>query len=289
MTPTSVLICAALLALLLVLAPLMTRRICQVAGLMKPNFRGAIIPACLGTTLLLVACPVYAALFFARISYFAPPMAAAFLLVTTGFGLLGLADDVWGSRTVGGFKGHIKAALMGKPTTGGAKLLGGGLCALGAAFLVNRHFSVAVLADAGVIALGANALNLLDVRPGRAGFGFAVLATAAAIGAVCAVFGGGENAAQSAGGFLLLLPVVLAALREVLPDARAEGMMGDTGSNLLGASAGLACASVLPFWGRVVLLVCLLALNALAERVSLSALIGKTPLLARLDARLGVR
>ena len=293
---------AVLMGVLLGFAPRLTRALCRKWGLVKPNFCGMVIPASLGITFLLACCPVYAALLFAPSGggFAFPPMTAAgaYLLTTAGFGLLGLADDKWGSRTVGGFKGHIKAALRGKPTTGGAKLLGGGLCALGAAFLVRygeaaqgAAFSLPFLADvaidAGIIALGANALNLLDVRPGRASFGFAVLAGIAAVGMVCTLANGTEVNATKA--VFLLLPVVLAALRETLPDARANGMMGDTGSNLLGASAGLACVLALPLGGRIVLFAVLLGLNALAERVSLSALIAKTPLLARLDKRLGVR
>ena len=292
---------AALIGVLLGFAPRLTRALCRKWGLVKPNFCGAVIPASLGITFLLVCCPVYAALLFAPSggSAFLPMTAAgAYLLTTAGFGLLGLADDKWGSRTVGGFKGHIKAALRGKPTTGGAKLLGGGLCALGAAFLVrygeaaqgaafSLPFFGGLVIDAGIIALAANALNLLDVRPGRASFGFATLAGVAAVETVFTLANSTQvNATKAAG---LLLPVVLAALRETLPDARANGMMGDTGSNLLGASAGLACVLALPLGGRIVLFAALLGLNALAERVSLSALIAKTPLLAHLDKRLGAR
>lgn len=144
------------------------------------------------------------------------------------------------------------------------------------------------LMDAAVIALAANALNLLDVRPGRALFGFAVLAGVAA-GVTMLVCTFGQNLSEMAPSFLLLAPLVLAALREVLPDARARVMLGDTGSNLLGASAGLLCVCVLPLWGRVLLLAVLLGLNALAERVSLSALISKIGVLLALDRWLGVR
>ncbi len=277
----------------LLFAPRAARALCNRWELVKPNFQGTQIPASLGLTFLLAACPVYVALLFANAPLFSMRQTSAFLLTTAGFGLLGLLDDKWGSRAVGGFKGHIKSLLRGKPTTGGAKLIGGGLFALVAAWLTDYATPgdlFAVLLDAALIALAANALNLLDLRPGRAFFGFAVLSFVAASATAYAVVFANANAALPAtAGLLLFAPVVLAALREVGADARARGMLGDTGSNLLGATVGLACVCVLPVWGRVVLALVLLALNGLAERVSLSALINKTPVLARLDKRLGVR
>ena len=43
-------------------------------------------------------------------------------------------------------------------------------------------------------------------------------------------------------------------------------MMGDAGSNLLGAVAGLAAVVAMPLWGRALLLLILLALNAAADK-----------------------
>jgi UDP-N-acetylmuramyl pentapeptide phosphotransferase/UDP-N-acetylglucosamine-1-phosphate transferase len=76
---------------------------------------------------------------------------------------------------------------------------------------------------------------------------------------------------------------------EAWPDARGKAMMGDVGSNLLGAGAGLAAVIELPVWGRIVLFALLAALNLAAERVSLSAVIERSPILRALDRRLGVR
>ena len=51
--------------------------------------------------------------------------AAAYFLVTFSFGLLGLVDDLYGSRKVGGFSGHFGALRRGRLTTGAAKAIGG--------------------------------------------------------------------------------------------------------------------------------------------------------------------
>jgi UDP-N-acetylmuramyl pentapeptide phosphotransferase/UDP-N-acetylglucosamine-1-phosphate transferase len=282
--------------LLLAVAPLVARMLCRAFGLLKPNFRGEKIPAAAGLTFLVVSGVVYGALLgngTALGSFYTP----AFLMVTLGFGLLGLIDDLWGSRSVGGFKGHLKALFSGRPTTGAIKLIGGGFVALAASYVLHRTDVAPLLCDAALIALAANALNLLDVRPGRALFGFTLLALPALLDTLLAVRHARFTAPtplpddllwQTPPG-VLIGPVVCAAAVEWLPDVRAKAMMGDTGSNLLGAAAGLAAAVSLPLWGRLALLALLVGLNLLAERVSLSALIERTPWLRALDRRLGAR
>jgi UDP-N-acetylmuramyl pentapeptide phosphotransferase/UDP-N-acetylglucosamine-1-phosphate transferase len=67
-------------------------------------------------------------------------------------------------------------------------------------------------------------------------------------------------------------------------------MLGDTGSNLLGGLLGLGLVlAVHSLIGRVVILLCLLALHFLAERVSLTRVIEQNPILRKLDALTGVR
>jgi hypothetical protein len=152
-------------AVLALLCPVFTRMLCPELKLIKPNFQKKDIPSAAGLSFLLpLAC--YPALWPAIV-----------------FGLLGLADDLWGSRTVGGFKGHLKSLLAGKPTTGALKLFGGGLVALTAAWLSFPHEPLRLIVAAGIVALGANTLNLLDLRPGRACFGFALFLLPAALAA----------------------------------------------------------------------------------------------------------
>ncbi len=274
---------------LLAAAPLLARLLCRALGRVKPNFKGDLVPASAGLTFLLVGAVADTALALSRAGI--GERAPVFLLVTVGFGLLGLLDDLFGTRAdAGGFRGHVRALFAGRPTTGGLKMLGGGALALAASWLLHAAgppgrppgpaFFALVLLDALVIALAANALNLLDVRPGRALFGFVLLALPTAV-----VVARGESLQGGA----LLGVLILAAGIEAWPDASGKAMMGDTGSNLLGACAGLAAVIELPIWGRVVLFVLLAGLNLAAERVSLSAVIERTPLLRALDRRLGVR
>jgi UDP-GlcNAc:undecaprenyl-phosphate GlcNAc-1-phosphate transferase len=244
-------------AVLALLCPVFTRMLCPELKLIKPNFQKKDIPSAAGLSFLLpLAC--YPALWPAIV-----------------FGLLGLADDLWGSRTVGGFKGHLKSLLAGKPTTGALKLFGGGLVALTAAWLSFPHEPLRLIVAAGIVALGANTLNLLDLRPGRACFGFALFLLPAALAAPLL--------------FASLWPLAIVLAIEWCADSRAHAMLGDTGSNLLGALAGILAVQALPFTGQVILLTVLLALNLAAERTSLSGVIEKTPWLRALDRKLGVR
>ncbi len=256
-------------------ARFMCRALCKRLGRERPNFQGDIIPASSGLTHLLL-CPVA----FTALTQLpdVPPQTrqtATLLLVACAFGLLGLIDDLYGSRAVGGFKGHIKALFIGKPTTGSLKLVGGGIVALWLGILHNG-FAPFALTDAALIALAANALNLLDVRPGRAQFGFAVLA-------LPTLFVGGLPAV------LVAFPLLASVAVEWKADRTARAMMGDTGSNLLGACAGVLLCVHLPAYGRLIALALLLSLNLLSEQTSLSGLIERNPALRALDRRLGIR
>jgi hypothetical protein len=162
---------------------------------------------------------------------------------------IGLADDLW-SGPERGFRAHVRAGR----TTGVLKLVGIPLIG----FAATRRVSGALL-----VGLAANALNQLDTRPGRAlkAYLVATLIVDAPRGLA-----------------VLLLPY----------DLREMGMLGDAGSNALGAMLGLN--SVERFTGRARwgAIGALAALTLVGERTSLGALIERTPVLAQLD-RLGRR
>ncbi len=160
---------------------------------------------------------------------------------------VGLADDVW-SGPERGFRRHLSSGR----TTGVLKLVAIPLVGL----LATRRVSGAVL-----VALAANALNQLDTAPGRA------------------------LKAYLAAAVLVDAPKGLAVL--LLPyDLREMGMLGDAGSNSLGALLGLKSVGRLTGRGRAVAIGALAGLTLLGETVSLGNLIERTPVLRDLD-RLG--
>ena len=158
---------------------------------------------------------------------------------------IGLADDLW-SGPERGFRSHLRAG----GTTGVLKLVGIPLVGL----LATRKLSGALL-----VGLAANALNQLDTKPGRALKAY--LAAALAVGAP------------------LRAAVLLAPY-----DLREMAMLGDAGSNALGALLGLSSVERFTERGRWAAIGALAGLTLLGERRSLGALIERTPGLRELDA-----
>ena len=82
------------------------------------------------------------------------------------------------------------------------------------------------------------------------------------------------------GGIVVLFGVCLALL---WPDLRERCMLGDAGSNVLGAMVGLAALTSFGTTGRWVALAIALFLNLASEWVSFSKLINGSPMLSYLD------
>jgi UDP-N-acetylmuramyl pentapeptide phosphotransferase/UDP-N-acetylglucosamine-1-phosphate transferase len=199
-----------------------------------------------------------------------PRMRAAALLAGVGSGLLGGYDDLAGSASSRGFKGHLGALARGQLTSGGVKLLGIGATGLAAATLARsrRHNALDVLANGAILAGAANLMNLFDLRPGRA---------------IKAGFLAGTPLALASSAAAAIVAAPLGAAAALLPeDLRERAMLGDAGANALGALLGLA-ATTLGRGGRLAVLTGLVALNGASEVVSFTKVIQRTPLLHRLD------
>jgi UDP-N-acetylmuramyl pentapeptide phosphotransferase/UDP-N-acetylglucosamine-1-phosphate transferase len=246
--------------------------------LRKPNFRGARIPSMAGLFVVLAGVFFYAVEWLSEGVHEAIP--AVYLLVTLCFGVLGALDDVCGDRSVGGFRGHLGALRRGRFTTGLGKMVGGGVASLVAGWLIHRTHPWEALLAALLIALTANTVNLLDVRPGRSLFGFFLGAVA-----VVAVL----HAWRAVDiGFFFYFAVVIAVLLYPL-DASARVMLGDTGSNAFGAILGVAFAVFLSLPSQIGVAVGLVLFQIWCEKYSLSKTIESTPWLRSLDAKIGVR
>ncbi|MGP3984469.1 hypothetical protein [Streptomyces sp. KR80] len=154
---------------------------------------------------------------------------AAGVLAVLAAGACGAYDDVVG-RGDGrrGFRAHLDALRSGEVTTGTIKLFGIGAAGLVAGALLKERPADKVLAGA-AIAGTAHAVNLLDVRPGRAAK--AVLAVA-----VPGLLRGGAAGVVSA--------ATMGATAAVLGEDLGERtMLGDCGAHALGAGLGVAVAA----------------------------------------------
>ena len=234
--------------------------------LLVENHRGVLVPRVLGLALAVDA--VVWTLVVASIVH----------VGAAGWGALGgmllvfaagLIDDLApeGPR---GLRNHLRSVASGRPTTGLLKVL----VIVGSAVVVvalqpERSASVTIL---GVVLLAAcaNLWNGLDVVPGRSLKAFLLPA-----GAFVAW---GEPSSVPAVTGLLVGAIV------VLPfDLRETAMLGDGGANLLGFAAGTGLYAILPDPWVAVAAATAVVLNAVAETVSLSRVIERTPPLRWVD------
>ena len=247
-------------------------------GHIEPNFRGERIPQSFGIVILLGAAPL-----LLRLPHLIPVprhSIPSWLLALIGFGLLGLLDDFRGDKKIKGLRGHFRAAWVERRvTTGFIKAVGGASLALVLGVFRFPHSPAEALLAAALIALSANAINLFDLRPGRAGAVFLICASG------MLVLGWQlQNRVV-----LCLLCVCLPTLMVYLRDRRALAMMGDTGSNPLGACLGLALVEQPSVALRMVALALLIGLHILAEKMSITKLIERYAPLRALDRLTGAR
>jgi UDP-GlcNAc:undecaprenyl-phosphate/decaprenyl-phosphate GlcNAc-1-phosphate transferase len=187
----------------------------------------------------------------------------------------GVLDDLRGSGKRRGLRGHLGALAHGEVTTGAVKLAGLAATGLGAAILEGGAPADVVI-NAGLIAGGANLLNLFDLRPGRAIKVATLVAGLIAGGSAITKDGeltGLAAVAAPAGAALALLP----------EDLGEQAMLGDAGANALGAMLGAAAAAALPRTARACLLTGIAALTVASEKVSFTKVIASTPPLNWLD------
>ena len=162
---------------------------------------------------------------------------------------IGLADDLW-SGPERGWRSHLAAGR----TTGVLKAAA--IPAVGA-------LATGSLPGGLLVGLSANALNLLDTKPGRALKAFLVAAALLR----------GRSLGPYAGVAVMLAPY----------DLREMAMLGDTGSNALGAVLGLAAVPRLTGRSRWIAIAALGGLTVLGELRSLGSLIERTPGLRAAD------
>lgn len=198
------------------------------------------------------------------------------LFACFAFAFLGLIDDLLGTDADRGFRGHLRALVHGRLTTGAMKLFGGGVVAIVLAAAPGQVSGRRLLADAALVALAANLGNLLDRAPGRTIKVGLVVYLPIALAAGTSPVG------------LALAPVVGAAAGLLPADLDERLMLGDTGANLLGAVLGLAVVLETSRPVRTGVLIALVLLNVASERVSFTRVIDASPGLRHFD-RLGRR
>ncbi len=248
------------------------------AGLVRENYRGALIAFPLGAVLATAALVALAPLAFlddrADLDLLEPDL-RRWLPYLLGIAFLGFLDDALGRgeavATPRGWSGHWAALREGSLSTGAIKAIGA--LALAAYVVSGRGLEDwRYVADVALLVLATNLFNLLDLRPGRAEKGLALLGAGLCLGAWT------WEPLELLG--IFIGPVVVGAWLTLGERA----MLGDTGSNLIGAVAGAWLLTVLGEDGRLVALAVVLALTIYGELRSISATIDSVPPLRWLDS-----
>lgn len=193
-----------------------------------------------------------------------------FMVLTLSFA--GLLDDVLGDSSAKGISGHIRNLLRGGFSTGIIKA-GTGLV-LGIGFALNMYYNLIIFfIDVVLFVLCVNAMNLLDLRPGRAIKGWLIAVILfLLLGRFSQVW--------------ILLPLFAGICLYIRDEMNEIYMLGDTGSSLLGGIAGFYAVTALPLTAKVFFMLLLIAFHILTEHVSLSVCIENISILRKLD-RLG--
>lgn len=248
------------------------------AGLVRGNYRGALLAFPLGAVLATAALVTLAPLAFlndrADLDLLEPAL-RQWLPYLLGIAFLGFLDDSLGRgeavATPRGWRGHWAALRTGSLSTGAIKAVGA--LALAAYVVSGRGLeSWRYLVDVALLVLTTNLFNLLDLRPGRAEKALALLAVGLCLGAwtfepleLLGIFAG---------------PVLVGAWLTLGERA----MLGDTGSNLVGAVAGVWLLTTLGQDARLAALAVVLALTIYGELRSISRTIDSVPPLRWLDS-----
>jgi hypothetical protein len=248
------------------------------AGLLRANYRAAELAFPLGAVLATAALVALAPLAFLNdrgdLDLLAPGL-RQWMPYLLGVAFLGFLDDSLGrgeaTDAPRGWRGHARALREGSLSTGAVKALGA--LALAAYVVSGRGLeSWRYLADVALLILATNLFNLLDLRPGRAEKGLALLGLGLCLGAwtlaplkLLGIFAG---------------PILIGAWFTL----RERAMLGDTGSNLLGAVGGVWLLTTLGADARLIALAAVAGLTIYGELRSISATIESVPPLRWLDS-----
>jgi UDP-GlcNAc:undecaprenyl-phosphate GlcNAc-1-phosphate transferase len=248
------------------------------AGLVRENYRGVALAFPAGAVL--IACSLIALAPLAVLDDRADldlldPELRRWIVYVLGVALLGLLDDGLGrgaaEDSARGWRGHATAVLAGRFSTGAIKAVGA--LALAAYAVSGRgREGLDYVADLALLLLATNLFNLLDLRPGRVEKAFLLLLAGLCLGAWTAE--PIEMLGLFIGPVLVLAPYTLGE----------RAMLGDAGSNLIGAVAGVSMLVVLGDDGRLVALGIVAALTVYGEFRSISQTIERVPLLRALDS-----
>ena len=248
------------------------------AGLVRENWRGRTVAYPAGAVLIASALVTLAPLALlddrADLDLLDPDL-RRWIVYVLGVALLGLLDDSLGrageTDSPRGWREHARAVLAGRFSSGAIKAVGAFALAAYAVSGRGRE-NLDYLADLALLLLATNLFNLLDLRPARVEKAFFLLIVGLCLGAWTL------EPLELLG--IFIGPVLIGAWFTL----RERAMLGDTGSNLIGALAGVSLLETLGDPARLIALGIIAALNLYGEFRSITAAIERVPLLRQLDS-----
>ncbi|CAG7642047.1 hypothetical protein ACFQI7_11390 [Paenibacillus allorhizosphaerae] len=244
-------------------------RFMQEHRLVEVNYRGESIPTACGLFLLLVLLIGY--LLQKLTGWTTLPSEAEFVLAAVLVGVAGLLDDLIGDKKTKGIANHWRAWLQrGMPSTAVVKAAAAGAAGI-LLFAGSAASSIEMILHVLLLLLTTNAVNLMDVRPGRA-LKFYYLQLALLLAA--ASFGSSAvDPLYSGLGWVFLLPITAGAAVLTYADVKGRAMLGDTGANVLGFTLGCGWVWYASVAAQMTLILLLLGLHALTWKRSLTRMI----------------
>jgi UDP-GlcNAc:undecaprenyl-phosphate/decaprenyl-phosphate GlcNAc-1-phosphate transferase len=265
------------LAVALAVVPAGVRAL-ESAGLRRTNYRGRDLAYPLGAVLVAASLVALAPLAplddRADLDLLDPELRRWFAYIV-GVAFLGLMDDTIGQGANAdaprGWREHTKAVLSGHLSTGAVKAVGALALAAYATSGLGRE-SLDYLVDLALLLLATNAANLLDLRPGRAEKALFLVGAGLCLGYWTV------TPVELLG--LFIGPVIVGAWFTL----RERAMLGDSGSNVIGALIGVWLVTTLSDPARYWALGLLALLTIYGEFRSISSAIERVPLLKQLDS-----
>ncbi|MDF2520800.1 MAG: glycosyltransferase [Clostridia bacterium] len=239
------------------------------AGITRENYKSKKVPFAAGIAFLpvLLAASALTLYLFQDSSI----IYIGYFFGVSSVGFAGILDDMIGEKDIKGLRNHTVSFLKGHVTTGFIKAFVGFFTALIAVVSISKGILDYII-NVFIFALFTNALNLMDLRPGRC------IKTFLTIGLI--IFLSNLNS------LIPIIPlgiVLIIGLVYLAYDLKEQSMLGDTGSNVLGATLGYFSAASFNITVKLVVFLLLLTINMAAEKVSLTKIISKNKILNYLD------
>ncbi|MFP4660880.1 MAG: UDP-N-acetylmuramyl pentapeptide phosphotransferase [Halanaerobiales bacterium] len=237
-------------------------------NLLKKNYKGQSVPVVGGVVLIVFSMLFYYILYL--INFIERGLLEIYLFIVIIIGLMGLLDDIKGSKESQGLSGHLKSLMKGYLTTGILKIIITLVLSILVSVQISNYNIYIHIINAAVITLMTNFLNLLDLRPGRSMKFFLIVSFLLIL--------------LKKNSIVYFLPLLAVFVFYFPFELKGRIMLGDSGANLLGAVLGFNTIIIIDsLFYKLVIMLFLLFMNIISEKISFSSVISRNRTLRWID------